>query len=169
MSAMEFLAKLMNRTQKTQTQRASLPNKNDNLEVRKENLFIQQILMKITKKSHSYLEPFNIKEINSTFKSFIRYMRGNIIKWKMARQFSRRHRLEQGLSTSPILFFQILFFQIFQIDIYLNSNYLICLVDRFSYRAFELKERDRNCVVSVSSIRVMHLPSAYLRLPQLSS
>ena len=33
--------------------------KNDNLEVRKENLFIQQILMKIMKKSHSYLEQSN--------------------------------------------------------------------------------------------------------------
>lgn len=44
-------------------------------------------------------------------------------------------------------------------------QYIFIVADRFSYRAFELKERDRNCVVSVSSIRVMHLPSAYLRLP----
>ena len=50
-------------------------------------------------------------------------------------------------------------------DINLNSSYILIVVDKFSYRAFDLKERDRRCVVSVSSIRVMHLPSAYLRLP----
>jgi len=40
----------------------------------------------------------------------------------------------------------------FEFDISLFSSYILSVVDRFSYRAFELKERDRNCVVSVSSI-----------------
>lgn len=52
-----------------------------------------------------------------------------------------------------------------EFDIIINSSYILIVVGRFSYHAFELKERDRNCVVSVSSIRVMHLPRAYLRLP----
>ena len=54
---------------------------------------------------------------------------------------------------------------VFEFDISLFSSYVLSVVDRFSYRAFELKERDRNCIVSVSSIRVMHLPRAYLRPP----